>query len=189
MELKLEITGATLTPEQRKAIQQKLKEIKTITKNKEIKTESRANRVIEKAFNKLRYHSEKENKQGFRKPFLSRRPLQSQNGTPSEAQVCNNECMHRKETPIEQEHPLRGSFPQIEKKTAKLNDSFHKVQERCSALYSALGQEFCLVVDRSQGSEKILTQVPVEIVEQICDFVRDTEAFLSLYQNTRSITF
>lgn len=190
MKIKLEITGVkTLTPEQRESIQQKLEEIKAITKNKEAKAGSPASRTIAKAFNKLRYHSEKKNEGWIREPFPSRRSLQSQNETPSEVQVCNDECMHRKETPIEQEYPLRGPFPQIEKKTANLNDSFHKVQEGCAALYSALGQEFRLVVDRSQGSEKILTQVPVEIVEQICDFVRETEGFLSLCQNTRSIIF
>nr|DAR66550.1 MAG TPA: hypothetical protein [Caudoviricetes sp.] len=133
--------------------------------------------------------SQCENEKWIREPFPPHRPLQSQNETPSEVQVYNDEDMQRKGTLIKQEYPLRGSFLQIEKKTAKLNDSFHKIQEGCSALYSALGQEFRLVVDRSHGSEKILTQVPVEIVEQVCDFVRDTEAFLSLYQNARSIVF
>lgn len=49
MEIKLEITGVkTLTLEQRKAIQQKLEEIKAIAKNKETKAESLASRTIKK---------------------------------------------------------------------------------------------------------------------------------------------
>lgn len=177
MKIKLEITSQPLTNEQREAIEEKLQEIKLILKGK-----SRAEKIGE-YFSKLGYENEKEDRQWLTKQFVPHYPLQKQNGTLPQTNLCY-ERKPEKEFPTGSEDFLRGQAPQNERQKAKLNATLEDLKEECRLLGEVLGKGFHLGCKCSQELKNPQLSVSMPFLSQVATFQGLVSRFLDCYQDT-----